>query len=59
MRIIKEYKILSSEGTEILETRIQKYIELGWQPLGGVSITCLDHPSMFRYAQAIGKASKQ
>ncbi len=57
-RILDYVIITSSKGVENLETLIKQNINLGWQPLGGVSVMnpvaetdgSLSKPAMFAQA---------
>lgn len=52
MKII-EYGVISTSTVDKLDTRVNAFIELGWQPLGGVSQG--SHMSEEKFSQAMVK----
>lgn len=54
MKII-DYKVVESYSISSLEEEIKLLIKNGWEPLGGVSVTCYSSPSYFIYNQSLIK----
>lgn len=43
MEKIKEYFSIYCQGTKALNEETNRFIKDGWQPMGGIAITYIDH----------------
>lgn len=54
MKII-DYKIITRENMVRLENAIHLQIKLGWQPIGGLQVFCIENKMVQRFYQAMVK----
>lgn len=52
---ITDYKIEEATSKEQLERYVKFLIRIGWEPLGGVNVTCKDDGWPHTYSQAMIK----
>ena len=59
-RITTPYYIVNSESVPDLINEVNRFIQAGWRPLGGVSaVSMSSRPNQIRFIQALTKSGTQ